>query len=173
MTAVGRQCARFARFSLAGALGAVLQVILFDLLMKCFHLPGFAATLIAVEVVLCNNFFWHERFTWRDRRVVGLRQRATRLWRFHAANGLVSVAGNTVLTYLFVEQLKAPAVPSAVAAIAVCAPVNFLLANRWVYGPGGKGLSQSLTTTTPALAPPSSDSRNRSGRSTSRLLTSA
>ncbi len=125
---------RFGRFTLIGALGAALQVALFDLLMKGLRLPGVAAAPIAVEIVLLNNFFWHERFTWRDRRSAGLRQRATRLWRFHTANGLVSLAGNTALTWWLVEKLKAPALASAVAAIAVCAPVNFLVADRWVYG---------------------------------------
>jgi putative flippase GtrA len=134
MTAVGPQFARFARFSLTGVLGAALQVILFDLLMKCFRLPEVAATPIAVEMVIWNNFFWHERFTWRDRKSVGFRQRAIRLLRFHATNGLVSLAGNALLTYCLVQLFKAPALPSTLAAIAVCAPVNFFLADRWVYG---------------------------------------
>lgn len=139
MSGAGGQCARFGKFGLMGALGAVLQVVLFEILLKGFHLQGVAAAPIAVEMVLINNFFWHERFTWRDREVGGLRQRAIRLWRFHAANGLVSLAGNTVLTYVLVQQLQAPAVPSAVAAIGVCAPVNFWLADRWVYREtGGK-----------------------------------
>ena len=137
MTGTLRQCARFARFSLAGVLGGALQVLLFDLLIKCVHLPGVAATPIAVELVLLNNFFWHERFTWGDRRSAGFSRRAIRLWRFHAGNGLVSLAGNTALTYCLVDRLGMPAAPSAAAAIAVCAPINFLLAERWVYAPGG------------------------------------
>jgi putative flippase GtrA len=86
-----------------------------------------------VEVVLWHNFFWHERFTWRDRGFTGFRQRAIRLYRFHATNGLVSLAGNTLLIYGLVQLLKAPALPSTLAAIATCAPVNFFLADRWVY----------------------------------------
>ncbi|SPE37627.1 GtrA family protein [Candidatus Sulfopaludibacter sp. SbA6] len=144
MTGAGRQCVRFGRFSLTGVLGAALQVMLFALLMKCFHLPGVAATPIAVEMVLLNNYFWHERFTWRDRGCVGLRHRAIRLWRFHAANGLVSLAGNTVLTYCMVQKLKAPALPSAVAAIAVCAPINFLVADRWVFGATKRSVSAGI-----------------------------
>ena len=133
----GRQCARFGRFNLVGALGAALQVLLFYLFMKCWRMPEAAAAAIAVEIVVLHNFFWHERFTWRDRRPGGLRQRTIRLWRFHAANGLVSVVGNTALTYCLVQQLKSPALVSAVAAIALCAPVNFWIADRWVYGRTG------------------------------------
>lgn len=132
-----RQCARFGRFNLVGALGAAIQVLLFYLLMKCRQMPETAAAAIAVEIVVLHNFFWHERFTWRDQRSGGLRQRTIRLWRFHAANGLISVVGNTALTYCLVQQLKSPALPSAVAAIAICAPVNFWIADRWVYGRAG------------------------------------
>jgi putative flippase GtrA len=123
---------RFGRFSLVGVLGAALQVLVFHFLAAV--LPAAAASPIAVELALLHNFLWHERFTWGDRRPARLRQRASRLWRFHAANGLVSLVGNTALTWLLVDQLRAPALPSAVAAIVICAPVNFFLADGWVYG---------------------------------------
>jgi putative flippase GtrA len=76
----------------------------------------------------------HERFTWSDRRFAGLRPRALRLFRFHAGNGLFSITANTLLTWGFVERLHLPALPSALAAIALCAPANFLLADCWVFG---------------------------------------
>jgi len=124
---------RFGKFSLVGILGAALQVSLFHLLIGYPHIPAAAASAIAVEIVVLHNFLWNERFTWSSRRNVSQRQRAIRLWRFHLGNGLVSMVGNTLLTFCFVDQLHAPPVPSAVAAIAVCAPVNFLIADRWVY----------------------------------------
>jgi putative flippase GtrA len=128
-----RQCARFGRFNLVGALGAALQVLLFYLLMKYWPMPEAAAAAIAVEIVVLHNFYWHERFTWRDQGPSGLRRRTIRLWRFHAANGLISVVGNTALTYCLVQLLKSPALLAAVAAMAICAPVNFWIADRWVY----------------------------------------
>jgi putative flippase GtrA len=124
---------RFGRFNLVGCMGAALQLLLLYLLTKFFDVPGVTATAIAVEIAVLHNFVWHERFTWRDRRVKSARQRATRLWRFHAGNGFVSLLGNTVVAYCLVERLKAPVLPSAVGAIAICAVVNFLLADRWVY----------------------------------------
>jgi putative flippase GtrA len=92
MSVFGRLCARFGRFNLVGLMGAVLQLVLLDLLMECFHLSAIAAAPIAVEtvVLVLDNFFWHERFTWRAR-PVGVRQKAIRLWRFHASNGLISL----------------------------------------------------------------------------------
>lgn len=133
MNGAGRRCTRFGRFGAIGLAGAALQVALFDVLLKWCHLPGVAAAPVAVELVVLNNFYWHERFTWFDREAGGLRRKALRLWRFHAANGLVSLVGNTVLAYWLVQQLNAPAVLSQVAAIAIFAPVNFWVADRWVF----------------------------------------
>ena len=127
------RCLRFGRFGLVGIAGGAVQVVLFEVLVKFLRLPRVAAAPIAVEIVLVHNFFWHERFTWRDRGREGLGQRTTRLWWFHVTNGLVSLAGNTALIFLLERQLKAPALPSAIAAIAFCAPANFVLADRCVY----------------------------------------
>jgi len=127
--------ARFTKFGLVGILGAVLQALLFALLSSSVHLPGAWAALVAVEIVVLHNFLWHERFTWRDRKTSGFRQKIIRLARFHAMNGAVSLAGNIFLAWLLIERLKAPALPSELAAIALCAPANFLAADAWVYRP--------------------------------------
>jgi len=128
--AAGR--ARFAKFNAIGLLGAGFQVLLTEVLVRCFHI-GEAAAPAAVEAALLHNFFWHERFTWSDRGCGSVRRSVIRLLRFHAGNGLVSIAGNTLLMYVLREKLQLPALPSAVVAIALCAPANFLLAEQWVY----------------------------------------
>ena len=133
MSGVRAQWLRFGRFNLVGLLGAALQLLVFFVLIRAFQIPAGAAAALAVEIAVLHNFLWHERFTWHDREPASLRQRAARLWRFHAGNGLISLLGNTVIVAIAVEWLHAPAVPAAVAAIAVCVPANFLVADRWVY----------------------------------------
>jgi putative flippase GtrA len=105
---------------------------MFMLLMR-LGLPAAAAAPVAVEAAILHNFIWHERFTWRDRRGGGM---ALRLWRFHLGNGFASIAANTLLAWWLVEQWKTPALPTAAVSIAVCAPLNFLVADRWVYRDG-------------------------------------
>jgi len=133
MTAVQWRFGRFGRFSLVGFMGALLQIMLVSLLTKYFEVLTTAATLVAVEITILHNFVWHERFTWSNRGPKNTRQLALRLWRFHAGNGLVSLAGNTILMYCLVERLHAPALPTAIGAIVLCSLANFLLADRWVY----------------------------------------
>jgi putative flippase GtrA len=129
---VTRVESRFSRFSLVGMIGALLQLLLISLLTKYFRIGSIAATLIAVEITILHNFIWHQRFTWSDRDLKSSRQIA-RLWRFHVGNGLISLAGNTLVVYCLVERLNAPIVPTAIGAIILCSLANFLLADRWVY----------------------------------------
>ncbi len=133
MRSTGRLLARLGKFNLVGLLGAALQLLLLYVLTKCFRMPAVAATPVAVEIVVLHNFAWHERFTWRDRQLKSVRQRITRLLRFHAGNGLTSLLGNAVLVYFLVERLNAAVMPSAMAAIVICSLINFFIADRWVY----------------------------------------
>jgi putative flippase GtrA len=109
----------FRKFALVGLLGSALQLGL---------IAAGIATPIAVEVAVLHNFFWHQLFTWRDRKG----RIAMRLVRFHVANGAISILGNSLLMYFFVDRLKIPVVPSGLASIAICAAINFRLADRWV-----------------------------------------
>jgi putative flippase GtrA len=114
-------------------MGAALQLVLVILLTKFFGALSTAATPIAVEITVLHNFIWHECFTWGTRGPKHSRHLALRLWRFHAGNGLVSLAGNTVLVYCLVERLKIPVMPAAAGAIILCSFANFLIADRWVF----------------------------------------
>ena len=131
MTRLASFALRFGKFNLVGIMGAMWQLILLSLLVP--RIASIAATSLAVEIVLLHNFLWHERFTWRECSPRGRGKIAIRLWRFQASNGLVSIVGNTALMYGLIERWHAPVIPSALAAIALCSTVNFLLVDRWVY----------------------------------------
>jgi putative flippase GtrA len=133
VTGLGVRFGRFGRFSLVGFMGAILQLALISLLTKSFGVLSTSATPVAVEITVLHNFIWHERFTWDNRGSKGSRQLALRLGRFHAGNGFVSLAGNTILMYCLVERLRAPTLPAAIGAIVLCSLANFLIADRWVF----------------------------------------
>jgi putative flippase GtrA len=119
---------RFGRFALVGLAGVVMQVALIALFTKRIHMQPVLATGMAVEITVLHNFYWHGRFTWHDRG-----QKKGRLWKFHLSNGLVSLAGNMLLTYFLVERLRLPPLISALVSIAVCSVANFALADGYVY----------------------------------------
>ena len=122
---------RFLRFNGVGIVGFALQLGLLALLVR-LGLHYLAATALAVELTVLHNFLWHERWTWRDR-PAGAEGPWRRLWRFHAANGLSSLAGNLVLMHVFVGLLAIPPVPANVLSVLVCALVNFTVSDRFVF----------------------------------------
>jgi putative flippase GtrA len=88
------------------------------------------ATAIAVEAALLHNFVWHEVWTWRG--VSGV-SRWTRLWRFHAASGSISIVSNVIFTMAFKNSLAIPLLAANVMAVGVTAILNFAVAEVWVF----------------------------------------
>jgi putative flippase GtrA len=122
---------RFLRFNLVGVGGFVLQVGVLALLVY-LGAHYLVATAVAVEAAVLHNFLWHERWTWRDRPSDG-QGRLGRLWRFHALNGAISLAGNILLMRLFVGTLGLAPIPSNILAVLICALVNFFASDRLVF----------------------------------------
>jgi putative flippase GtrA len=57
-----------------------------------------------------------------------------RLLRFHLSNGLVSIAGNLALMAWLCGEWQVPTLAANGIAIVACSLVNFVLADRWVFG---------------------------------------
>lgn len=122
---------RFVKFNSVGVAGFAVQVAMLAVLLYS-GIHYLAATVLAVEAAILHNFFWHERWTWRDRPSDG-RGRLARLWRFHALNGLVSLVGNLLLMRLLVGTMGMPAIPANLLAVTACSLVNYLASDRVVF----------------------------------------
>jgi putative flippase GtrA len=121
---------RWLKFSVVGGAGLTVQLAV---LWACTRWAGIApviATVIAVEAALLHNFVWHEVWTWRGVSTAG---RWTRLWRFHAATGSISIVSNVVLTMAFKNSLAIPLLAANVMAVGVTAILNFAVAEIWVF----------------------------------------
>jgi len=131
-------------FYAVGALGLGVQLAALWLLTARVGVPYLLATAVAVEVTILHNFWWHERWTWRDRATpdgsgTGRRAAAlTRLARFHAANGLISLWGNVVLTGVSVNLVGTGYLTGNLIAVVTCSLVNFVAADRLVYRDGAR-----------------------------------
>lgn len=123
---------RVQAFVAVGAVGFLLQIGILQLLVSVWNWPYLAATAIAVEAAVLNNFVWHERWTWSDRDRSG-RGRWRRLMRFHISNGLTSIFGNVLVTAAGVELLRLPTAVANALAVTAVSVVNYLAADRWVF----------------------------------------
>lgn len=125
---------RWIKFNAVGLVGFGLQTsALFLLTHKARPVSYLAATAMAVELAVLNNFVWHQRWTWKDRPAVNIKDTFRRLARFHITNGLVSITGNLILMSLLVGILGLPVLGANVASVAACSIFNFILADRIAF----------------------------------------
>ena len=68
---------RVIAFVAVGCMGFVVQITVLAVLTFGTHWSTATATALAVEAAVLTNFFWHERWTWRDRSARGCRGRAS------------------------------------------------------------------------------------------------
>ncbi|MDR1989084.1 MAG: GtrA family protein [Acidobacteriaceae bacterium] len=114
-------------FLTVGAGGFLVQLFVLTALTRR-HWPIAATTALAVEAAVLVNFFWHERWTWRDRRG----SRGPRLLQFHVTSGFLSVAGNVAVT-LALTRIGVPLLVANAVAVAAMSALNYAAADRWVF----------------------------------------
>jgi dolichol-phosphate mannosyltransferase len=121
---------RFSRFGLVGAGGILVQLLALGTLLRCLDVHYLVATALAVEASVIFNFVWHQRWTWKDR---PSSNHAMTFVRFNLSNGAVSVFMNVLLMSVFVGFAGLRPLLANLLSIAVCAAVNFTLADRFVF----------------------------------------
>jgi putative flippase GtrA len=129
-------------FISVGIAGFLVQTIVLAVLTLEAHWPVAIATATAVEAAVLTNFFWHEGWTWRDR--LDRNTRWPRLARFHAANGVTSLVGNTALTVLFSTGFGLSPIAGNAVAVGLLSVINFVAADRWVFVRRGTGVAAVL-----------------------------
>ncbi len=100
------------------------------MLLRVAGIHYLPATALAVEASVLNNFVWHRRWTWADRRKSSA---ALVLLRFNATNGAMSLIGNLALMFTLVSVFEVNPYAANLITIAVCSLVNFLLADLVVF----------------------------------------
>jgi putative flippase GtrA len=122
------------KFNVVGVLGFGLQTLaLYALTHGAYAISYLAATAVAVELAVLNNFVWHQRWTWNDRPSATKRETLRRLVKFNLTTGLVSLVGNLFLMSLLVGRLGLPVIPANVASVLICSLISFFLADRFAF----------------------------------------
>jgi putative flippase GtrA len=121
---------RWLKFNAVGAVGIGVQLAVLTALKSGLGLNYLLATALAVEAAVLHNFFWHERFTWADRRG---HSKFERLVKFNLTTGGISIVGNMVAMKLLVEVAGVEYLFANLLSIAGCSIVNFLVADRAIF----------------------------------------
>jgi putative flippase GtrA len=126
---------RCLRFQFVGVLGIGVQLATLALFARGLGINEQIATILAVETAVLHNFVWHERWTWRDRNL-DANGAVRRLWRFHLANGLISICGNLVLMQLYRGWMGLDLLVANLASIGTIFLLNFSAGNWFVFEGG-------------------------------------
>lgn len=126
---------RWLKFNAVGAVGIAVQLAALALFKGGLGWQLDFATAAAVEVAVLHNFFWHERWTWRDRPRGGWRDSLSRLLRFNLTTGVLSILSNVVITRLLVDRFQIPYLAANLMAIAFTSVGNFLVSEYLVFRP--------------------------------------
>ena len=122
------------KFNVVGLLGFGLQsATLFILTHTVYSISYLAATAVAVELAVLNNFIWHQRWTWKDRPVAAKQETWRRLAKFNVTTGLVSLVGNLVLMSILVGRFGLPVTGANVITVGACSILSFFLADRIAF----------------------------------------
>ncbi len=122
------------KFNVVGLLGFVLQSLaLFVLTHTAYSISYLAATAVAVELAVLNNFAWHQRWTWSDRPSITTKQTLRRLATFNLTTGLVAIIGNLVLMSILVGRFGLPIIGANVVTVLICSLLSFVLADRIAF----------------------------------------
>jgi putative flippase GtrA len=122
------------KFNVVGVLGFALQAgALFALTHNSHPISYLTATVLAVELAILNNFFWHQLWTWRDRPSSTVNETLRRLAKFNLTTGLVSIAGNLIFMSILVGRLGVAMVLANLISVLVCSLLNFILADRLAF----------------------------------------
>jgi putative flippase GtrA len=126
---------RWLKFNLVGAIGIAIQLAVLAFLHHGFAMNYLAATALAVEATIIHNFFWHAKFTWRDRKSHDrqIKGRFSRFLKFNASNGAVSLVGNLAVMKLLVGVAGFNYLVASLLSIAACSLVNFCIADRAIF----------------------------------------
>jgi len=126
---------RWLKFNAVGALGMAVQLASLGLFVHVLGLHYLVATALAVEAAVFHNFLWHRRWTWADRPGIAGPGWGVLLLRFNLTTGMVSIVGNLLFMGLLAGAAGLKPLLANLLSIGLCALVNFLVCDRFVFLP--------------------------------------
>ncbi len=120
------------RFSIVGASGYAVNLILYALLVKRLGVEYLVAETVAWIVAAANNFVWNRHWTFR----AGAGQVHAQAMRFFVVT-LVALGCNLLVLRILVESAGMDKVIAEVLALAASTPLNFLGNKLWSFSDTG------------------------------------
>lgn len=117
-----------ARFLVVGASGVVVNTVALYVLYQWAHLPLVVSTGLAVELAIASNFFWNDRWTFRQTGNYSL----ARFAGFNAVS-LVGLLVTAATAWLLVQLAGMNYLVANLAGIGLATACNFMANVQWTW----------------------------------------
>ncbi|RLC37140.1 hypothetical protein DRH29_02975 [candidate division Kazan bacterium] len=91
---------RGTKFNLVGWAGMLVNSGCLYLLKGVLGVPLIPASLIAIEIAIVHNFFWHRYWTWKDRNGNGEKPFLIQLLTYNLMTGAVDLVANVTVLWM-------------------------------------------------------------------------
>ena len=141
-----KERARFLRFAFVGAIGAVIDFGVFNLLVHFTGINSVIASVISFICAVCSNFIWNRYWTYPDSRTKHVTHQLLQFIVISVIglddpNSVICISGKDLLKFLLRHRFHAPFTPtflghniSLAVAIIVVMFWNFFANRYWTYG---------------------------------------
>jgi dolichol-phosphate mannosyltransferase len=121
------------RFGVVGVSGVVVNQGLLMLLHGSLGLALWAASAIAIEISVVNNFFLNNQWTWRYDHQNSLSSWLRKAMQYHVAVGASALIGNLPILMLLVHVFAVDYRIANLIGISVASLLNFVANELWVF----------------------------------------
>ncbi|MBW2037891.1 MAG: glycosyltransferase family 2 protein [Deltaproteobacteria bacterium] len=123
----------FARFSIVGMSGIIVNYGIFCFLRMAFGMPHILAALLAIEISILTNFILNNFWTWRFRNLQGHLGLLKRILAYHLVAGIAAFGGNWGTLFVLADIFGMNIDQSYVLGIGIGMLINFFLNDRWTF----------------------------------------
>ena len=96
---------RGSKFILVGWIGMIVNSCCLFLFKGILDVPLIPASLMAIEIAIVHNFFWHRHWTWRDRNGEEDQSLLRQLLTYNLMTGSVDLVANVTVLWLLTTFL--------------------------------------------------------------------
>jgi len=145
---------RLTKFCFVGLSGVVVGIGSLTLLVEVAGLPKLVAAVPATILSITNNFTWNQIWTFRDRSRGSDISAMLGPWFKFLLSSTGALGVNLGVYALLTEVFDIQYILSALCAIAVATPLNFLISTFWVWRLSPSRSNKSPLQRSPELKPP-------------------
>lgn len=123
------QIQKITRYMIAGGMGALINFLIYFILLKLFSVYYLLASIISFTLSLIAGFYFQKHFTFQDGSQNNIKKQMTYYYVFSSINLII----NVILLSFFVEVMKMDQVLAKILTLAILAVWSFFIYQNYIF----------------------------------------